>query len=80
MADWHGSRSKLLAAASAATAASTDIIEAARAATGSNFTRPNQVEIIAALLDAVRLTLEASSHQGDEILLVTLDGWIADHV
>lgn len=79
MSDWAKSQSALLAAASAASGAVTDLVEAARCATGQNFTRPNQVETAAMLVDALRLTLEARSSQGDELLLVTLDRWVADN-
>lgn len=79
MTDWHEARSLLLAAASAASGATTDLIEAARGGTGRNFTRPNQVETAAMLVDALRLTIEALPSEGDELLLVTLDKWVADN-
>ncbi len=79
MADWDETRSLLLAAASAASGATTDLVEATRLATGQNFTRPNQVETAAMLVDALRLTIEALPSQGDEMLLVTLDKWVADN-
>lgn len=78
-ANWIESRSLLLAAASAASGATTDLVEAARLATGQNFTRPNQVETASMLIDALRLTIEALPSQGDEMLLVTLNKWVADH-
>lgn len=79
MSNWDETRSLLLAAASAASGAATDLIEAARLATGQNFTRPNQIETATMLADALRLTMEALPSQGDELLLVTLDGWVADN-
>lgn len=79
MASWDDARSLLLAAASAASGGTTDLIEAARGETGQNFTRPNQVETAAMLVDALRLTIEALPSQGDEMLLVALDKWAADN-
>lgn len=80
MSNWDETRSLLLAAASAASGATTDLVEAAREETGRNFTRPNQIETAAMLVDALRLTIEALPSQGDELLLVTLDKWVADNV
>jgi hypothetical protein len=69
----------LLAAASAASGAVTDLVEAARLATGQNFTRANQIETITMLIDALRLAVEAKGGEGDEMLLVSLDNWVADN-
>ncbi|MEX4006908.1 hypothetical protein [Neoaquamicrobium sediminum] len=77
--DWEAKRTLLLAAASAASGAVTDLVEAARTATGQNLTQANQIETIGMIIDALRLTLEAKGGQGDELLLVTLDKWIADN-
>lgn len=77
--DWEARRALLLAAASAASGAVTDLVEAARTATGQNLTQANQIETIGMIIDALRLTLEAKGGEGDEMLLVTLDKWIADN-
>ncbi len=76
---WEDTRSKLLAAASSASAAVTDLVEAARAATGSNLTRPNMVETLTQLNDALRLTLEAGGNEDDAALLHALEEWMASH-
>lgn len=81
MADrpWEETRSMLLAAASAASASATDLIEAARTATGGTFSRANQVETLTMLNDALRLTLEAGGDEADAALLATLEQWTADN-
>lgn len=76
---WEETRSKLLAAASAASAAVTDLVEASRGATGSNLTRANMVETLTQLNDALRLTLEADGHEDDAALLHALEEWMASH-
>lgn len=78
--DWDATRSLLLAAASAASGAVTDLVEASRKATGQNLTDANQVETIGMLIDALRLALEVRAGEGDEMLLATLDRWVADNV
>lgn len=78
-ANWQEKRSALLAAASAASAATTDLVETSRDATGARLTNANLAETAGYLIDALRLTLEVRDDQADEMLLATLDKWVADN-
>lgn len=77
--EWKETRSALLAAASAASAAAIDLIEFSRDSSGTRLTRPNICETAEYLIDALRLTLEAREDQADEVLLATLDKWVAEN-
>lgn len=80
MADrWDETRSRLLAAASAASSAATSLVEFSRQATGGGFTRPNVIETLTELNDALRLTIEAGSDPADDMLLATLEKWSVDN-
>ncbi|MCG8270334.1 hypothetical protein MIC97_02290 [Aquamicrobium sp. NLF2-7] len=79
-ANWQEKRSALLAAASAASAATTDLVEASRDATGARLTNANLIETAGYLIDALRLTLEVREDQADRLLMAMIDDWVADNV
>lgn len=79
-ANWQEKRSALLAAASAASAATTDLVETSRDATGARLTNANLIEVAGYLIDALRLTLEAREDPADRLLMAMIDDWMADNV
>lgn len=78
--EWPSIQSKLLAAAAAATAAATDLIENARGET-EIFSRSNvgSGETLSLLLDATRLLIQANGYpERDNQLIGALEKWLRD--
>ena len=79
MTPWPEKRSLLLAAASSASAAVTDLVEASRDASDARLTPANTAETAGYLIDALRMLIEVRENTEDALLLASIEKWDADN-